>query len=150
MDAFLDDHRRMTRLLRDVAVALQKRDVQTAKSLARELDVVAGPHIEFEEEVLYPATASSSGPDFQKKLLSEHEQVCSGLARLLAADTEQLRDAQFLRSVEDAIRGGLKHAESCGTLVSHLETFTTEQQQQAFDRLQQLKRTPRRWTEQLE
>jgi hypothetical protein len=143
---FLNDHRRMTRLLRDVVENLENGDIEAGRSLADELDQVAGPHIAFEETILYPAVGSAEGVAFQQKLLAEHDQAREGLAQMLAADQSQLDDVAYRNGVLAALHTGLKHAESCGTLVSHLEEMTDDQQRQALSRLKELRQIGSRWT----
>jgi len=143
---FLKNQRRMTRLLRDVVVRLEDGDVEVARSLADELDNVAGPHIAFEESILYPAVGGVEGEAFQQQLLGEHEQARAGLSALLSADDSSLSEGDYRRNIVAALRAGLKHAESCGTLVTHLEELTDDQQRLGLERLDELRQAGGRWT----
>ena len=55
--AFVDDHKQLTRALKQLKDALGRHDLSEAKRIAEELDRAAGPHILFEEEFLYPEVA---------------------------------------------------------------------------------------------
>ena len=109
---FLHDHQRMTRMLSDIVDRLERGDKKDAQSLAEELDHLAGPHIAFEESVLYHTVGTAQGENYQRKLLTEHNVARAGLKRLLEANNDQLQDAEFLRQVLAALRAGLKHAEA--------------------------------------
>ena len=52
--AFVDDHQTMTRGYVDLLEAIQSRDFALASQTAARIDELAGPHIEFEEQCLYP------------------------------------------------------------------------------------------------
>ena len=150
VELFLRDHRQMTRMLSDVVSHLHRNELVPALTVAQKLDRVAGPHIQFEEQVLYPEVKSVRGKAFDERLRDEHQAARDGLTRFLTASELQLKDPGFLAMVEKKLRSGLKHAESCGTLVSHLEQFSTSQQQQALLQLSKLKRAGTSWTESVE
>ena len=146
VNEFLRDHQRFISLLRDVVVFVERGEIATARSLADELDRLAGPHIEFEEKILYPTTIAAHGVLLERKLLAEHGNFRAGLKQLLSASDARLSRPEFQQRVAAALRGGLKHAESCGLLVSHLDQLTELEQQQALTKLNGLKREGRRWT----
>lgn len=148
IDAFLDDHRQMTQLVQELVQLLEERNIGAARAVADRLDIAAGPHIKFEEEILYPAAAKVAGSKFQQRLVGEHQEVREGIRQLLTARNDKFRDPQFLALITEAIRTGLKHAESCGTLISHLDQFSSHRRQEALDRLLELRRIGQRWTEQ--
>jgi hypothetical protein len=144
VEAFLVDHKKFMRLLRDVSVALEEGDTELARQLARELDHVAGPHIAFEERVLYPALdVAIADRSFVRTLFQEHEQIVQALARLL--DTQQL-DARAVDELKSAFRAGLAHAEHCGTLISRLSALDEAEQREALDKLTRLRTSGLTWT----
>lgn len=144
---FLHDHQRMTRMLSEIVGDLKRGDTAHAQSLAEELDHFAGPHIAFEESVLYPTVGTAQGEPYRRKLLAEHDAARDGLKLLLSANDSQLYDAAFRRRVLGALQTGLKHAESCGTLVSHLQQLSSRECDQAKANLQRLRQSACRWTE---
>lgn len=146
MEEFLQDHQQLTHMIRDVVSHLENGDVTAARSLAQKLDHAAGPHIEFEELILYPAVEVNLGEPYKRKLIAEHRNAQAGLAQLLSASDTRLEKAEFQKQVIAALRSGLKHAESCGTLVSHLEQLSDERRVQALRKLSELKRAGRRWS----
>jgi hypothetical protein len=144
VEAFLDDHKRMTRLIARLHEALGQEDAGVVRALAEELDRVAGPHIEFEEQVLYPLVARERDAAYARQLYAEHSAVRDALAQLLAK--ERLDEAEAAR-LKAGIGVGLEHAASCGTLVSHLGALPEKEQEQALATLVELQRKARNWTD---
>ncbi len=145
VQAFLADHQKFMRLLHDVGVALGNHDVSRARELAQQLDIVAGPHIAFEEAVLYPAVGrGTQDPAFVRTLYDEHHSIVQALSRLLR---EGELDAQSLQDITSAFQKGLGHAEHCGTLISRLAALHKTEQQQALDKLLELRTSDLKWTE---
>ncbi len=145
VQAFLTDHRKFMKLLRDVEAALRAGDVERARSLGLMLDETAGPHIAFEEEVLYPALAARTSENtFVASLYDEHQSIRAALASLL--DTPEPSPARQ-RELQQAFAEGLSHAEHCGTLVSQLSALDDVDQEEALDELKQWRTSGVRWTE---
>lgn len=145
VSAFLTDHQRFMRLLRDVSLALEAADLPRAQELAIELDAVAGPHIAFEEQVLYPNLRRfTHDRSFVQSLYDEHAAIVDALARLV--DDRPL-PVDALPALQTAFQAGLDHAEHCGTLISRLAAMSDEEQQAALDRLEQLRLSGIKWTE---
>ena len=151
--AFLEDHHKMMRGLDAVHHALEDGNVPQAVAQARELDRVAGPHIQFEEEVLYPQVGEARGEKYHAVLIGEHDEARRGVEALL-----QLGDVlgdnagepgkpgqEEVGEIRDAIRTGLEHGAHCGTLLSHLTTLDPALQQTALNRLLELRRTGSPW-----
>lgn len=144
VQAFLVDHRKFMKLLRDVGEALNIGDVELARELGATLDKVGGPHIAFEETVLYPTIDEKTHDRaFVSNLYKEHQSIVAALARLLE-DTEL--DAQDVDELKAAFAEGLEHAEHCGTLVSRLSALDAVDQQEALDELKQLRASDVTWT----
>ena len=142
--AFLTDHRKFMRLLRDVCQALNQGETEFARTLARELNHVAGPHIAFEETVLYPLLNEKSDETFVEVLYQEHQTVVAALQKLLGS--EHLT-ASELTEIQQAFTEGLSHAEHCGTLISSLAAMDDVDQREALDELQQLRASDITWTQ---
>jgi hypothetical protein len=66
--AFLEDHRHLTKGLAGLLKSLRRSDAPGATMIARELDRVAGPHMAFEETVLYPELVARLGQAFVDQL----------------------------------------------------------------------------------
>jgi len=55
--AFVEDHKHMIGGVAKLKQALEQRGTTEAKQIAEDLDRVVGPHIQFEETVLYARVA---------------------------------------------------------------------------------------------
>ena len=145
VQAFLRDHREMSRLIYQLVNALDNEDLATSRALAKQLDVVAGPHIAFEEQVLYPLVSKRTRDvTFVRSLYAEHERTRDAV-QILASDRDI--DSELRQQLLDGMRGGLDHADHCGTLISHLADLTETEQEQALKQLTQFQAEKRRWTE---
>ncbi len=145
VQAFLVDHKKFMKLLVDVHAALQCGDISRAKTLGVELNAVGGPHIAFEEAVLYPAIdAATQDRGFVGQLYGEHQTIVKALTELLRLDES---DEQRLAEVTEAFRLGVEQAEHCGTLISRLSQMDECDQKEALDELIQLRSSKIVWTE---
>lgn len=137
----------MTRLLAQLTAALRNGDNELARQLADELDLVAGPHIQFEENVLYPLVAKSEGSAFARQLYGEHRATLRGLKQIVSHSRKRPLTETYRRDVLRDIQLGLNHAESCGTLVSHLGDLSAHEEDAAVKQHELLRQQQRRWTE---
>jgi len=145
-DAFLADHRHLTRGFSALIEALERDDLAEAKRIADELDRLAGPHIEFEELVYYPAVERSLGRDNVDKLYHEHQVGLGAIRSLLERDDTPLIDAERGRLLADA-NVALEHAVSCGALLGYVTALAEEEQAEMLRHLEAARERGRRWTE---
>lgn len=144
--AFLEDHRALTRGLADLAAAVEKRDWAEARQIAERVDRLGGAHIEFEEEVLYPAVARVHGRAFVARLHQEHRAGLDVVRTLLGSSSDGWtaeRQQELAANAQTAWR----HAESCGTLLSQLTGLGADEQRVALERLEEIRTAARRWTQ---
>lgn len=145
VQAFLVDHRKFMKLLLDVALALESSELEKARQFGTELNGVAGPHIAFEEAVLYPSLDEKTHErSFVTKLYDEHQAIVDGLRTLLEMDE---LDAETAASTAQVFHEGLEHAEHCGTLISRLAALDESDQREALDELIQLRSSGIQWTD---
>ena len=136
--------------MRGLAGVLRKvedADLVAARDLADELDRAVGGHIQFEEEILYPAVGQVRGSDFERELCQEHGLIRRAIKRLLEADLSSEDSAGLRTELQGALKVAVEHAESCGTLISHLRALSPPEQREALSRLNQLRERGTRWTE---
>jgi hypothetical protein len=120
--------------------------VAEAVEIADELDRIAGSHLMFEEKVLYPALVEPLGEDFVDRLYSEHEEGQAAVRSLLEACDEGLSAADMER-VLGQLDTAIKHALSCGTLLSRVRGLTADKAQEMLADLREAREEGRRWTE---
>lgn len=144
--AFLDDHRHLTRGLYRLLQALEADDLSRAVQLAGQVDRLAGAHIQFEEEVLYPEVAKLQGDQFVARLHQEHDAGRATIEALLQPSAAPLTEGRRSELLEMA-RTAHRHAESCGTLLSHLTSLPAERQGPILERLEAIRAAAPRWSE---
>lgn len=151
-EAFLRDHRVLTRGLQQIRQALQREDISAAAELAQQLDLQIGPHMEFEETVLYPRLIKPLGRTYVRQLYREHSEGREALGQLVSLagssgvkrDLMGLSDKEVLISRLDAI---LEHALGCGSLLSHVDHLPVSEQRYMLEQLECLGRQARKWTD---
>ena len=143
-NAFLEDHRVVTRGLYDLQQAVDRDDLDTARRLAAELDRVAGPHMDFEQRYFYPMLVDVLGADFVEELYAEHRSGQRAVAALCSIQDNSAIDREEL---QDCLNVAMNHVLSCGSMTSHLASMTPEQQLQLRQQLDATRREGRRWTE---
>lgn len=146
-EEFLGDHRVLTRGIDRILAALREGRVEEAATAAAELDRRAGAHMAFEEEVLYPRLGEERGRELVDRLLAEHragQRAIRGLVEL--APGQALPDPERERIIED-LETALGHVLSCGTMVSTLGSGDSRLDDEALDRLRELRAAPERWTQ---
>lgn len=143
-NAFVEDHRKLTRAYRDIQNELESGNIQNAKRIAEELDQIAGPHIEFEERYLYPIVRKYRGDSYANNLYEEHGAILATIQELKSA--ESCSDWEQSRWLE-GISEGLNHAVTCGTLLSHLATLPVEEQEDLLEKLLWLRENGVAWSQ---
>jgi hypothetical protein len=146
-DAFLEDHRVLTRGLKGLKRAVEEGELGRAARLADELDRAAGPHIEFEERAFYPELRRTFGNDFVDQLYREHGAGQRALRMLQAHGGGRELGADERASLADDLDVAVQHALSCGSLTSHMDALPGERQQSLLDELERTRRGEARWTE---
>lgn len=146
-EAFVEDHQHLTRGLNDILEALHRSDLQGAAQMAGELDIIAGPHIQFEEEVLYPVVAKECGQEFVNKLYHEHQMGKDALKILVQYQEGKTDFAQKLTPLIENLEIALDHVLSCGTLLSHVTNLDEQTQEEMLKKLQKCHSQKKCWTE---
>ncbi|NQV28978.1 MAG: hemerythrin domain-containing protein [Rhodopirellula sp.] len=146
-EEFATDHRKLTRGFAALLEALKTAHDDEARQVADHIDLVGGPHIEFEETVLYPVVERVEGPTFASQLYSEHRTAFEAVAWLLKhTEKEPIDDIARARLV-DQVQTGLDHAESCGSLMGHLTALDESQHETFLQKLYACREAGRRWSD---
>jgi hypothetical protein len=146
---FLDDHRRLIKHFSDILNALRGDDVPKAVALARDLDRLAGPHMQFEEAVLYPEVRRHRGEESVARLYEEHRVGLEAVKTLLQCANRGHLDATRKARLESQLGIVLQHAVSCGSLLSYLNALDPEIQRNHLKQLLDFRRAGRLWTDTL-
>lgn len=146
-EAFVEDHRHLTQGLSDILQALRDDNLEEAVRMAEDLDRVAGPHMEFEEEILYPEVRKSRGSDYVSRLYREHQVALEAVKALISQHHQERIESQLKEKILQGLKTGLDHAISCGTLLSHVTSLDQKRQDEMLTRLLDLRRIGHRWSE---
>ncbi|MCA9215658.1 MAG: hemerythrin domain-containing protein [Planctomycetales bacterium] len=145
VEEFVRDHKEMSQLLMEVITHLKAKDVAAARSVAQELDRVAGPHIQYEEGDLYPRVSGRAiESEYTRSLYHEHLEAVTSLKLLLCKD--ELSEEEVV-AVLRGLRNGLKHAEQCGSLVNLLSALPEVAQRESLVFLRECRDRGRLWTD---
>jgi hypothetical protein len=145
-DAFIEDHRKMTMGFYRLRQSLEDADWPEARRLAEKIDRDVGSHIEFEETLYYPRLKPVIGAENISRMYEEH-QIGLGLIRDIDALGPDEPENEVCSRLADRCREMLEHAQSCGTLISHLTDLPQEEQAELLAELQEIRGRGTRWTE---
>lgn len=146
-EEFATDHRELTRGFSQLLDLLKSRSDEDARNLADHIDQVAGPHIEFEETVLYPVVAQAEGHDFATGLYSEHQTALEAISSLVSRAEDVPIDEETRKRLIDQVQTGLDHAVSCGSLLSHLTALDEGTHETFLKKLRSCRESGVRWSE---
>lgn len=146
-DAFLEDHRKLTRGLSALVRLVENGEWEQAVRRAEELDRIAGPHIEFEERRFYPQVSRSRGKDYVDNLYDEHRSGREAIEMLRAAAGRTNLSKEERERLLFHLHRALDHVVSCGTLLSHVTSLDDEEQDKLLADLEGYRKAGHRWTE---
>ncbi len=145
--AFVEDHKKLTKGLRRLLRAVKGNEPRETLLAAQDLDAAAGPHIQFEEEYLYPHVREVRGDEMTRQLYDEHQTGQTALKTALQGDGKQPLDAELQARVLGQLETAMDHVIACGTLLSHVTTLDASRQEELLGKLLQLRKEGRRWSE---
>lgn len=146
-EAFQEDHRVMTQGFSRLLKALEEDDLPQAIEIADDLDRHVGPHIEFEERVLYPQVSKDRGAAYVDQLYDEHQTALQAVNFLRGCRGKKKLTSEDRHRLIEQVKTALDHAISCGTLLSHLTVLDANRQQVLVEELNAFRRKQHRWTE---
>ncbi len=118
---FGDEHREFRDILLDLIDAFRNRDKRKIRSLLNQAVKIAGPHLRYEEEALYPALKYFFHDTHIAHLLSDHDQLILTIQMLgQLAGLRQIQDEDAFKA-EHYIRGVLPHISDCDGLSVMIE-----------------------------
>lgn len=146
-DAFLEDHRRLTQGFAELMAAIDRNDIPAARKIAERVDGECGPHIEFEETILYPELRKARGKGFADQMYAEHHVGLGVIRRLVDLPPGRPLLPEERRELRNDAQMMLDHVVGCGTLLSHLLSRPAQEQTRLLDRLLEYRQHNCRWTE---
>jgi hypothetical protein len=146
-EAFLEDHQKLTKGLRELLSLVEAERFEDAARVAKELDTVAGAHIEFEEKRFYPEVEKVRGADYVDNLYDEHQSGVEAIRSLERLSGTKGVDAEERDRILRHLHRALDHVVSCGTLLSHVTALDEKAQAELLDALERYRSSGHRWTE---
>jgi len=134
---FVNDHQKLTRGFSRIIEAINDDRWSAAVDEAQELNRAGGPHIAFEEDVLYPQVRQSRSEPYVRNLYDEHQVAIAAIQFLLSHPEPAKIGPDAKAALIDKLQTGLDHAISCGTLLSILTTLDQQKQSDLLSKLQQ-------------
>jgi hypothetical protein len=116
--------------------------LEYAASLIIKLNIVAGPHFQFEEEVLYPELIPVYGPQYINKLYIDHDLVIARIRKLVEfIGKGQVNKKECVDAI-DLLEGLLPHLTDCEGLSIMVETFQVKKINQIAEALEKIREKP--------
>jgi len=112
---FRQDHRKVRDLLIGLAEAIERGQLEKARTTLGEIDNLVGPHFRYEEEALYPTLKQFLG-EYVDSLIAEHDgaiDTAKAAASLLAKPSLSPEEA---KTAAKAARSLLVHVSNCDGL----------------------------------
>jgi len=134
-NAFKADHALLGSGFYTLATCLHNKNISDAKSVATKINIDAGPHIAFEEEVFYPTLKRFIKQQELDEMYSEHKLGRALLEKVLSIDeSAHLQDAiqKELLAQIDVIES---HISQCGELFGMMENLNESEMQYLYDKL---------------
>ena len=120
---FRNDHRQIRDLIMNLIRAFIQNDILKAEKLLFILNEIAGPHFQFEEEVLYPELIPVYGPEYINKLYIDHDLVIARVIKLKELISKsKLNPEEFDQGVR-LLEGLFPHLTDCEGLSIMVETL---------------------------
>ncbi len=146
-DAFIEDHRTLTRGLSRLVKLVQEARYDEAVLVANEIDQAAGPHIEFEEKSFYPEVRKTRGREYVENLYDEHRSGLEAIRLLMKLEPGTVPAPEDRERLLFLLRRVLDHAVSCGTLLSHVTSLGDDEQQRFLAELERCRKVAHKWSE---
>jgi len=110
---FRSDHRIVIDKLFELEAAFKKHRLEDAKRIVDELDLLAGPHMKFEEEYLYPTLRRSLGDIRVDELLHEHGDAAAVIKNLRKILNKPEFTREDSKTAVEKLSGFLIHVSNC-------------------------------------
>jgi hypothetical protein len=132
-EGFRDEHRAGRDTFLEIGRALRERDTARIAELMGVANTIIGPHMQYEEQVMYPELAVLFGDQYVERMLSDHDRAFAVAATLMEiAAKPEITDGDIEAGAE-AIQHLLPHVTDCDGLVLAIEVLPRDAQQRIFD-----------------
>jgi len=130
---FREEHRKLRDSYLDIINVLQKRDGVALRPLIQQVNLCAGPHFRYEEEVLYPALLTLYARDYIEILLMDHDWAIATVRKLiLVSHQDRLSDDDCQLAIR-RVHNMLPHISDCDGLSIMVECLSSSEIQSIMD-----------------
>jgi hypothetical protein len=131
-DGFRAEHRAGRDAFLGIGEALRARDSARIGELIGRANTVIGPHMQYEEEVMYPELAVLFGDEYVERMLADHDRAFVVASTLMEiASKPEITDAD-VEAGNTAIQHLLPHVTDCDGLVLAIEVLPADAQRRIF------------------
>ena len=128
VEGFREEHRAALHAFLGMAEAFRRRDAAQIRELMSKANVGIGPHMRYEEEIMYPELARFFAPGYIEKMLQDHDRAFGVAGRLMElAAHDPITDGD-IEEADRLIRGQVPHASECDGLALFIELLPAESQ----------------------
>jgi hypothetical protein len=132
-EGFRSEHRAGRDIFLAIGQALGNRDRVRIGELMDQANTLIGPHMQYEEQVMYPELAALFGDDYVERMLADHDRAFAVSGTLMEiASKSEITDADVAAGNE-AIQHLLPHVTDCDGCVLAIEVLPADAQQRIFD-----------------
>jgi hypothetical protein len=133
VEGFRTEHREALHALLGISEAFRQRDAARIGELMAKVNAGVGPHMQYEEETMYPQLVQFLGPEYVEKMVSDHDRGFGMAGRLMElAAHDPITDADIAEA-DRLVKGQIPHVSDCDGLVVFIELLPPAQQQALFD-----------------
>ena len=130
---FRDEHRGGRDAFLGIGEALRARDRTRIGELMGRANTLIGPHMQYEEQVMYPELAVLFGDTYVERMLADHDRAFTVAGTLMEiASKPEITDAD-VDAGNAAIQDLLPHVTDCDGLVLAIEVLPRDAQQRIFE-----------------
>lgn len=124
---FRNDHRFVMRTLIEILKRLDARDFAGARELWEELDKATGPHMEFEEQYLYPKLTQLLGEARVNELLAAHQGAAEIIYNSKRILSKEVVSDEEVGQIREWVKIFFQHAADCEGTALLAEALGEEQ-----------------------
>jgi hypothetical protein len=132
VEGFRNEHRAARDAFLGIAQALRDRDPSRIGPLMDQANTVIGPHMQYEEQEMYPALAALFGEEYIDRMLEDHDRAFGVAGRLMELASHDPISDEDVEEGERLIRNMLPHVTDCDGLVLAIEVLPDDRQRAIF------------------
>jgi len=131
-EGFRNEHRAARDIFLGIGRALAERDAPRIADLMAQANEIIGPHMQYEEEEMYPALAPLYGSGYVERMLEDHDRAFGVAGRLMQlAEHDPITDEDVAEG-NGLIERMLPHVTDCDGLVLAIEVLPEARQHGIF------------------